>query len=79
MKANKYNIDKSGISFELYKFIKRYYNTGTEVVIYKNKDILLYDGIITLSTQGTGTETQKHTYLNMQINEFINNIKKLNK
>mgnify|MGYP003676753954 CR=1 FL=1 len=76
---NKYNISEEGFAFELYKFVKGYYNTGKEVLIYKDVNTLLYNGIITLSTQQAGTETQKQTYLNMQINNFINNLKKLNR
>ena len=76
---NRYNLSKQGFAFDLYKFVKGYYNTGKEVLIYKDSNTILYDGIITLSTQGAGTETQKQTYLNIQINKFIDNLKKLNK
>ena len=85
-KGNTYNLSKQGLAFDLYKFVKRNYNTGKEVLIYNDKVNeqatklnCLYDGIITLSTQQAGTETQKQTYLNMQIAKFIDNLKKLNK
>ena len=88
-KNRTFNLSKQGFSIDLYNFIRKNYNTGNEVLFYNDKEkrnnrgfkVLntLYDGIITLSTQGAGTQTQKNTYLNMQINNFINNLKKLNK
>ena len=87
-KGKTFNLSKQGFTIELYNFIKKYYNTGNEVLFYNDKEkrnnkgfkVLntLYDGIITLSTQGTGTETQKQTYLNIQIVKFIEMLKKIN-
>ena len=66
-----------GFSYDLFLFINKHYNTGNEVLFY-NDETKLYEGVISLNTQGAGTLGQQETYLNMQIGNFISMLKKIN-
>jgi len=62
-------------STNLFSFVQNYYNTKEQTQI-RNGNKILFQGLISLSTQGAGTGHQKQTYLNLQIRQFITNIKK---
>ena len=59
----------------LYNFIDTYYNSVHQVQI-RNGNIILFQGLIKLGVQSSGTHYQNNTHKKILIQDFIANIKK---